>query len=88
MANGETSDGNSSTGTTSDSFTELLVDTIETSVRTSVKMMKLPLVMYAELLNSWAAAVDSIVDDFGTKPPKPPGARVVIDEVDDMVNRR
>ena len=50
-----------------DSTAELLVHTMEISIRTSMRMMKLPLVMYAGMIDQWAKAVDSMVDDLESR---------------------
>jgi len=49
------------------SVAELLVHTMEISVRTSIRMMKLPLVMYVGLIDQWAKAVDSMADDLESR---------------------
>jgi len=59
MADDENNDDNS--------VAELLVHTMEISVRTSIRMMKLPLVMYAGLIDQWAKAVDSMADDMESR---------------------
>lgn len=50
-----------------DSVAELLVHSLEISVRTSIRMMKLPLVMYVGLLDQWAKAVDSMAEDMESR---------------------
>ncbi len=59
MADDENNDDNS--------VAELLVHTMEISVRTSIRMMKLPLVMYVGLIDQWAKAVDSMADDLESR---------------------
>ena len=50
-----------------DSVAELLVHSLEISVRTSIRMMKLPLIMYVGLLDQWAKAVDSMAEDMESR---------------------
>jgi hypothetical protein len=49
------------------SVAELLVHSMEISVRTSIRMMKIPLVMYAGMVDQWAKAVDSMADDMESR---------------------
>lgn len=49
------------------SVAELLVHSMEISVRTSIRMMRLPLVMYTGLIDQWAKAVDSMADDLESR---------------------
>ncbi len=49
------------------SAAELLVHSMEISIRTSMRMMRLPLVMYAGMIDQWAKAVDSMVDDLESR---------------------
>lgn len=50
-----------------DSVAELLVHSMEISIRTSMRMMRLPLVMYAGMVDQWAKAVDSMVEDLESR---------------------
>lgn len=50
-----------------DSATDLLIHTFEISLRTSIRMMKVPLVMYAGMIDNWAKVVDSMVEDLQSR---------------------
>jgi hypothetical protein len=50
-----------------DSVTDLLIHNYEICVRTSVSMMKMPLVMYSDAIDRWAKAVDFMVEDVQSR---------------------
>lgn len=49
--------------TGNDSATDLLIHNFEICVRTNIDMMKIPLVVYGRMIDTWAKAIDSMVDE-------------------------
>ena len=46
-----------------DSVTDLLIYNYEVCIRTSMSMIKMPLIMYSDAIDRWAKAVDIMVED-------------------------
>lgn len=51
-----------------DSISDLIAETVQTSVRTSINLMKVPVVVYAGLVSSWAKAIDAVLENMQPDP--------------------
>jgi len=50
-----------------ESAVDLLVHSLEVCVRTNWQLMKVPLVVYTDLVDTWAKSVDAIVENIKSK---------------------